>query len=208
MEAQLDARADHWEQVWLDRDPASVTWYQPDLLVSRRLIELVTSTDAAVIDVGGGASTLVDHLLDGGYRDLTVLDISHGAIDAARARLGPRADDVHWLVADVTQVELDRTFDLWHDRAVFHFLVDDADRRRYLGVLRAALVPGGHLVLSTFGPDGPERCSGLPVRRYGIELMQETLGPDFELLDHELETHVAPSGVTQQFLAALFQRAA
>lgn len=208
MEAQLDARADHWEQVWLDRDPASVTWYQPDFFVSRRLIELVTSTDAAVIDVGGGASTLVDHLLDGGYRDLTVLDISHAAIDAACARLGPRADDVHWLVADVTQVELDRTFDLWHDRAVFHFLVDDADRRRYLSALRAALVPGGHLVLSTFGPDGPERCSGLPVRRYGIELMQETLGPDFELLDHELETHVAPSGIAQQFLAALFRRAA
>jgi SAM-dependent methyltransferase len=208
MQGSLASGTEHWQRAWQDRDPESVTWYQPELAVSRRFIDRVSTPTASVIDVGAGASMLVDHLLASGYIDVTVLDIADAALAASRARLGPRADEVRWIVADITQVDLDRTFDLWHDRAVFHFLVDDDDRQRYLAALRGALVAGGHLVLSTFGPDGPERCSGLPVRRYGIELMQETLGPDFELLDHELETHVAPSGVTQQFLAALFQRAA
>lgn len=206
MPASVDSNEAHWQEVWRERDPETVTWFQPDLAVARRLIGSVGSPDDAIVDVGGGASQLVDHLLDEGYRDLTVLDISEAAVDAARRRLGPMAADVHWVVADITEADLERTFDVWHDRAVFHFLVDEADRHAYLARLRESLAVGGHLVLSTFGPDGPERCSGLPVRRYDLESMRSTLGDDFELLDHELELHVAPSGATQQFLAALFRR--
>ena len=196
----------HWATVWHDRDPDTVTWFQPDLSVSRRLIARAGGATSSIIDVGGGASRLVDHLVDAGYRDVTVLDIAASALDAARERLGHRADPVCWIDADVTEVEFERTFDIWHDRAVFHFLIDPDDRGRYLANLRHALPVGGHLVLSTFGPDGPEQCSGLPVRRYDLESMGATLGDCYELVTHEFELHVAPSGATQQFLSALFRR--
>ncbi len=202
------AAAEHWDEVWAGRDPDAVTWFQRDLTVSRRLIAAVADPSSGIVDVGGGASRLVDHLLAAGHRDLTVVDIADEALALARARLGSRAEEVAWITADVTTTTFDRTFDLWHDRAVFHFLVDATDRDRYLSTLDSSLVVGGHLVISTFGPDGPTQCSGLPVRRYGIGLMQETLGGGFELEAHELEQHVAPSGVTQQFLAARFRRTA
>ena len=198
--------SDHWDGVWKDRDPDDVTWYQAEPKLSLRLIQAGTLPEHGIIDVGGGASRLVDHLLDQGYEDITVLDIAPAALQAARDRLGLKSERVNWIAADATRAEFGRTFDVWHDRAVFHFLTGADDRRRYLVTLDAAIPVGGHVVLATFGPDGPERCSGLPTRRYTIELMQDTLGDDFELIDHEIEQHVAPSGVIQQFLYGLFRR--
>ena len=199
--------SDHWDRVWGDRDPDDVTWYQAEPKVSLRLIQSATTPDGGIIDIGGGASRLVDHLIDHGYGDITVLDIAPAALQAARARLGLRGEGVNWIAADATRAEFGRTFDLWHDRAVFHFLTDADDRRRYLATLDAAIPVDGHVVLATFGPDGPEWCSGLPVRRYTTELMQNTLGDNFELIDHEIEQHVAPSGAVQQFLYGMFRRA-
>ena len=170
------------------------------------MIRSVAGPHDSIIDVGGGASRLVDHLLAAGYDDVTVLDIAAASMEASRHRLGPHEEHVRWIVADVTAVEFDRTFDVWHDRAVFHFLIDATDRARYLANMNAAVRIGGHAVLSTFGPDGPEQCSGLPVRRYSTELMQETLGAGFELIDDEVEQHTAPGGAVQQFVYGLFRR--
>jgi len=199
--------SDHWDRVWSDRDPDQVTWFQAEPKLSLRLLKSVMTGEDGIIDIGGGASRLVDHLLDHGYGDITVLDIAPSALSAAQERLGQKIERVNWIVADVTQADLRRTFDVWHDRAVFHFLTDEGDRRRYLATLAASIPVGGYVVLATFGPDGPEQCSGLPVRRYSTELIQETLGDGYELIDHEIEQHLAPSGVTQQFLYALFRRA-
>jgi len=196
----------HWDAVWQNRDADQVTWFQAEPTVSLRMIRSVAGPHDGIIDVGGGASRLVDHLLAAGYDDVTVLDIAAESMQASRLRLGPSEEHVRWIVADVTAVEFDRTFDVWHDRAVFHFLIDAADRARYLATLSAALRIGGHLVLSTFGPDGPERCSGLPVRRYSTDLMQETLGAGFERIDDEIEEHNAPSGAVQHFVYGLFRR--
>jgi SAM-dependent methyltransferase len=198
--------SDHWDRVWDDRHPDEVTWFQVEPKLSLRLIQTATQPDGGIIDIGGGASRLVDHLLDAGYEDITVVDIAPQALQAARDRLGPRSKRVNWIVGDATETDFGRTFDVWHDRAVFHFLTDEGDRRRYLATLAASIPVGGHVVLATFGPDGPEYCSGLPVRRYSIELMQETLGDGFVLIDHEIERHVAPNGAIQQFLYALFHR--
>jgi SAM-dependent methyltransferase len=200
--------AAHWTTVWEGRDPERVTWFQTHPERSLRLIRGVSGPGAGLLDVGGGASRLVDHLLAVGYTDLTVLDIAEPSLVAARCRLGTDAERVRWVRADVTTVDLDRTFDVWHDRAVFHFLVDPEPRARYVANLGRSLPIGGHLVLATFGPDGPERCSGLPVRRYDAELMQRTFGDGYELLAHELEHHVSPDGIVQQFLYAVFRRTA
>lgn len=198
----------HWDAVWHDRDPDEVTWFQAEPKLSLRLIQAGMTPDHSIVDIGGGASRLVDHLLDAGYEDVTVLDIAPAALSAARDRLGLRSEWVNWVAADVTTARFERTFDLWHDRAVFHFLTDADDRARYLATLDASIQVGGHVVLATFGPDGPERCSGLPVRRYSIELMQATLGETFELIDHEIEQHDAPNGIIQQFVYGLFRRVA
>lgn len=194
-------RRDHWEGVYSSKQPHEVSWYQP---VPARSLELIRATgiplDAPVIDVGGGASTLVDHLLAAGYGDLTVLDIAPAALAAARQRLGPHGGAVAWVAADVTVWQPPRQYRLWHDRAVFHFLTDAADRARYLAVLEAALAPGGDLVLATFGPDGPTRCSGLPVERYSAEELSRVLGPAYALRHQLLDTHETPSRGRQQFL--------
>lgn len=197
--------SDHWDGVWQKRQPEDVTWYQPDPAISLDLITRVTDSDAAVIDVGGGASRLVDGLLDRGYSDVTVLDVAAPALAAARERLGEAAAGVEWIVADVTRWQGDREFDLWHDRAVLHFLIEEADRVKYLERLRRGVAAGGHVILATFGPEGPEYCSGLPVRRYGREAMIEILGPDFEPLEFVEELHEAPTGKTQEFLYGLFR---
>jgi SAM-dependent methyltransferase len=194
-----DPRA-HWQAVYRTTAPADASWYEP---VPERSLELILATgvarNAPLLDVGGGASTLVDHLLQEEFRDLTVLDIAAGALEAARARLGPAAARVRWIEADITAWDPPRRYALWHDRAVFHFLVDPRSRERYLNVLRSALAPGGHLVLATFGPEGPSRCSGLEVRRYSVDLIGELLGPGFRLMRSRLEEHVTPSGRRQQF---------
>ena len=191
----------HWERVYGSKQSTEVSWYQPRPERSLQLIrDAGVPVDTPIIDVGGGASTLVDHLLDDGYRDVTVLDIAASAFEHSRERLGPRADRVEWIVADVTRFDAQRSYGLWHDRAVLHFLTEAADRSRYVQVLDKALAPGAHLILSTFGPQGPLKCSGLDVRRYDMDMVTELVGELFELRGDEVETHTTPGGSTQQFL--------
>jgi SAM-dependent methyltransferase len=193
----------HWEHTYAEKEPNRVSWFQDRPLRSLHLIEAAgLEPIASIIDVGGGASNLAAELLRIGYTDVTVADISAGALDRARDALGPDGLRVHWLQADVRTCDFARTFDLWHDRAVFHFMVTAADREAYLAALRRALAPGGHLVIFTFGPAGPQQCSGLPVRRYDVDTLQATLGADFRLLSSGLEAHTTPSGNQQQFLYA------
>lgn len=197
----IDVRKSHWDRVYTEKVPTKVSWYQP---IPEKSLALIRNTDVppqhAIIDVGGGASTFVDHLLDAGYKDVTVLDLSGKALEQARERLKGRATSVDWIVADVTRFEPARRFDVWHDRAVLHFLTQPADRARYVDALKSALDAGGHAIISTFGPDGPLKCSGLDICRYDIERLQELLGPEFELQEYDLEDHQTPMRSTQQFL--------
>ncbi|MBM4336322.1 MAG: class I SAM-dependent methyltransferase [Deltaproteobacteria bacterium] len=201
-----DPTRSHWERVYESKLPSEVSWYQP---VPERSLELIRATgeplDAPILDVGGGASTLVDHLIAAGHSDVSVLDIAANALEHARERLRDAAARVTWIEADVTRFEPKRAYAIWHDRAVFHFLTDAADRARYLAVLRASLRPRGHFVLATFGPEGPTRCSGLPVQRYSLDEIVALLGPGFALRAHFLEDHRTPSGALQQFLYARWQ---
>jgi SAM-dependent methyltransferase len=198
-------RAAHWQDVYASKQPGQVSWYAPRLERSLSLISGVASPDAAVIDVGGGASTLVDDLLRLGFHDVTVLDVSEAALQASQRRLGAAAERVHWIVSDVLAARLPRRFDLWHDRAVFHFLTDPADRATYAALARASVVPGGHLVMATFAPDGPSRCSGLDVARYdGAMIAGELAG--FELVEESREAHVTPWGAEQRFAYFLLCR--
>jgi SAM-dependent methyltransferase len=204
------ARKDHWETVYSTKSAQSVGWFQPQAAVSLRLIREAQDNTAAVIDVGGGASTLVDGLLDAGYRDLTVLDLSAAALATARARLGATGgmgNSVRWLEADILQAELPaRSYDIWHDRAVFHFLTDPAERARYVEQVRHAIRPGGHVIVASFAADGPEKCSGLPVVRYTPAALHAEFGAPFALLHHENEAHQTPGGSVQQFSYCVFQR--
>jgi len=194
-------RKRHWEDVYESKAAMEVSWYQANPERSLALVQKTgISREAPIIDVGGGASTLVDHLLDAGYTDLTVLDLAAAALKQAQARLAARAHGVDWLVADVMRFEPRRRYRLWHDRAVLHFLTEAADRERYIQVLRRALEPGGHVIIAVFGPDGPMRCSGLDIRRYNVDLLKELLGPEFTLQSQELENHQTPTGAVQQFL--------
>lgn len=202
-----EERVAHWERVHATRSPTDVSWYQaiPDRSLAW-IEECQLPGDAPLLDVGGGASLLVDHCLTRGYTDLTVLDISPAALAVSRARLGEGATSVDWVVADVTTFQPPRRYALWHDRAVFHFLIDPLLRSRYLDVLRLALAPGGHLMLATFGPDGPTQCSGLPVHRYDVATLTELLGAAFVLRDAVREDHVTPSGGHQQFQYGWWRR--
>lgn len=192
---------DHWENVYSTKSTDGVSWYQPHAEHSLRLIEAAAlPRGAAIIDVGGGASKLVDDLLAQGRYDLTVLDLSTSALAAARARLGAAADAVTWRVADITKAGLPaQAYDLWHDRAVFHFLTAPSDRRVYVQAVRDALKPGGHVIIATFAEDGPLQCSGLPVMRYGPLQLQAEFGVGFSLVSHEREQHATPFGSTQAF---------
>ncbi|MEZ4336073.1 MAG: class I SAM-dependent methyltransferase [Sandaracinaceae bacterium] len=191
----------HWEGVYDERAPEAVSWFQDTPDSSLALIEHTgLGPDAAILDVGGGASRLVDHLLDRGYRDVTVLDVAERALARAKARLGARADEVAWVRADITSARLDRTFDIWHDRAVFHFLTEASDRAAYRARLHDALRPGGHVIVATFALGGPKRCSGLPVVRYSPEVLAETLGPGLSLREAWDELHTTPAGVEQRFV--------
>ena len=197
----------HWERVYQTRPADQASWYQA---VPERSLAFIAAAgldrDAPILDVGGGASTLVDQLLAAGFTDVTVLDLAHTALTAAQARLGAKAARVNWIAADVTEFQPSRRYALWHDRAVFHFLRHAAQRAAYLKVLRAALAPHGHVVLATFGPEGPTHCSGLEVERYSAGELSELLGSEFRLLRSELEEHVTPSGATQQFTFGLWRR--
>ena len=200
---------DHWERVYSTKATDAVSWYQPHADFSLRLIEATgLPRGAAIIDVGGGASTLVDDLLALGRYDINVLDLSAAALEAAKARLGASAAAVTWRVADITRAGLpDRAYDLWHDRAVFHFLTAPEDRRAYVAAVRRALRPGGHVVIATFAEDGPLQCSGLPVQRYSPAQLQAEFGEGFELLSGEREQHATPSGSTQAFTYCHFRMA-
>lgn len=193
---------EHWETVYRKKAPDQLSWYAPHLGRSLALIEQAgLAKDAAIVDVGGGASTLVDDLLAHGYSNLTVLDISARAIESARARLGSRGDIVSWMTADITRVALPgHSFDFWHDRAVFHFLLEHSARRRYVDTVRHALKPGGHIVVATFGPSGPEQCSGLDVVRYGSDELHAEFGAPFRKISSSTETHQTPWGSEQEFL--------
>ena len=200
------SRSEHWNQVYQAKSIDGVSWYQrrPDLSLAL-IAASGAGKDAGVMDVGGGASTLVDCLLDDGYTHLAVLDISGAALNHSRARLGARARTVEWFEADVTSFEPPHRFGVWHDRAVFHFLTAADDRRGYLATLHRALQPGGIVVISTFALDGPAKCSGLDVVRYDEQAMAAELGEEFQLQEVRRETHITPWQSEQRFIYFRFQ---
>ncbi|MEJ2127607.1 MAG: class I SAM-dependent methyltransferase [Woeseiaceae bacterium] len=200
------SRKDHWDHVYENTDPNLHSWYQDAPAVSMKMIrETGVPTEAPIIDVGGGVSTLVDILVNSDYSDITVLDISNTAIAQSRMRLGDAASRVRWIQADILEWAPKGRYYLWHDRAVFHFMNDDTKVNTYLETMRTALVPKGYFVLATFGPEGPDRCSGLDVRRYSIESLTHLLEGDFELKSFEIQDHTTPTGTQQQFLYSSWQ---
>ena len=197
----MDAKT-HWDRVYATKTPNAVSWYRRHLDRSLALIErAVPERSASIIDVGGGESTLVDDLLLRGYKNITILDISQGAIDVTRSRLGSAADHVRWIAADITEIELEpRAYDLWHDRAVFHFLTVPEQRTAYVRQVACCVRPGGHVIVSAFGPQGPTKCSGLEVVRYDAESLHREFGGSFRLIESSTELHRTPFDTTQQFL--------
>jgi SAM-dependent methyltransferase len=199
----------HWETVYTTKDPQSVSWFQSSPRISLELIDASgVDLSGSIIDIGGGASGLVDALVNRGQRFVAVLDIAGAGLAVAKHRLGARGADVEWIVANVTNWQPVRPFDLWHDRAVFHFLTSEADRHGYLAALDRGLVVGGTLIMATFALDGPERCSGLMVRRYDAEGLATELGPGFELIETRREAHHTPGGTVQNFTWTRFKRIA
>ena len=192
----------HWNNIYTQKAPDEVSWFRPHLETSLALIEHAgAGPSASVIDVGGGESTLVDDLLVRGYSDLTVLDISQAAVEATRKRLGDSANRVHWLISDITQAALPMSaYDVWHDRAVFHFLTDAADRKAYVDRVVRSVKRGGHVIISAFGPEGPTHCSGLEVVRYDSVSLHGEFGANFRLISSSQQIHETPFGTTQQFL--------
>ena len=197
----VDAKT-HWEKVYATKAPDAVSWYRAHLETSLALIERATNEHSvAIIDVGGGESTLVDDLLLRGYTNLTVLDVSQTAIEVTRKRLGSAAEQVCWLIGDIVEIELQpQIYDLWHDRAVFHFLTTPERRSAYVRQVTRAVKQGGHVIISTFGPEGPTRCSGLEVMRYDAKSLHGEFGGHFRLVESSKELHQTPLGTTQQFL--------
>jgi len=196
----MDAQ-NHWDKIYTEKAPIAVSWYRPHLEISLSLIERVASKYSAIIDVGGGESTLVDDLLSDEYENITVLDVSQTAIDENKKRLGKASKRVHWLVADITKAELPNSaYDVWHDRAVFHFLTQQSDRAAYVRQAAHAVKPGGHVIVSTFGLGGPAKCSGLDVVRYDAESLHREFGATFRLLESVKELHQTPFGTIQQFV--------
>ncbi|OLB40429.1 MAG: methyltransferase [Acidobacteria bacterium 13_2_20CM_57_17] len=192
----------HWEKVYTTKAPDAVSWYRPHLETSLALIvRAADARTASIIDIGGGESTLVDDLLARGYENITVLDVSQTAIDVTKRRLGLAAELIHWLAADITEAELEPgAYDVWHDRAVFHFLTASEQRIAYVRNVAHAVRPGGHVIVSTFGPEGPTKCSGLDVVRYDAESLHDQFGVRFRLVESSKELHRTPFGTTQQFL--------
>ncbi len=193
-------KKEHWDHAYTARQTRKVSWYQQTPALSLEMIKNARiAMDAPLIDVGGGASLLVDSLLEEGYRDITVLDISPIALNKARRRLGDRASRVKWIEKDITCFETERKFDLWHDRALFHFLTHEGDRKKYIRVLKKSLQPGGHLVISTFAMGGPQRCSGLDIVQYDARKLEQELGGEFTLVEQEQVLHHTPAEKEQLF---------
>lgn len=202
-----ESRRDHWDQVYSDKGDQDVSWFEATPTLSLELIRQCGEIKASsLIDIGGGASRLVDALLGEGMEDIAVLDLSSAALEAARSRLGPLADRVQWIASDVTQWRPERSYDVWHDRAAFHFLVEPADRAAYVERLEQVVPPGGHAIIATFAPDGPERCSGLPVMRYDPAALAREVGPGFQLVDQRRYTHTTPWNSRQAFQFSVLQR--
>ena len=197
----MDAKA-HWEKVYSTKAPDAVSWYRAHLETSLALIERAADAHSiSIIDVGGGESTLVDDLILRGYENLTILDVSSTAIEVTKKRLGSAAEGVKWLAGDITEIELEpNAYDLWHDRAVFHFLTAPGLRLAYVRQVMRAVKPGGHVIISTFGPEGPTKCSGLEVMRYDAESLHGEFGGHFRLVESSEELHQTPFGTAQQFL--------
>ena len=204
----MSEAATHWQKVWTEKDPEQVSWYQDDPAPSLAMIQAAAlRRDAAIIDIGGGASLLAERLMELGYVHLAVLDISGAALQVAAERLGPMGDDVTWLEASVLDWNpVPGLFDLWHDRAVLHFLTDPADQARYGEVMRRALGPEATVILATFARDGPEKCSGLPVCRHDAASLLALLGPDFRLVEEMRQDHTTPGGAVQKFQWCRFVR--
>jgi SAM-dependent methyltransferase len=200
-------RKDHWEHVYSTKAETGVSWYQDEPRLSLELIGAVAPAEGGrIIDVGGGASLLVDRLLGLPFERIAVLDISETALSKARSRLGERASRVNWIVDDITEAESLGTVDVWHDRAVFHFLTDAADRRKYVELARRTVPVGGHLIVATLADDGPRRCSGLDVCRYNSRTMGTELGEGFSLVRDAGEAHTTPWGSSQAFFYGVFRR--
>lgn len=197
----------YWDEVYGGKRSDGLSWFQKHPSVS---LELITAAapdpDARIIDVGGGDSLLVDHLLEQGYRELTVLDISGSAVERAQARLGSRADTVRWVIGDILTMEALGTFDVWHDRALFHFLIDPNQRQQYVAAATNTIVPQGAVIIATFAPDGPTTCSGLEVRRYDESSLAAELGESFLLVEAKREEHHTPWDAEQRFAYASFRR--
>jgi SAM-dependent methyltransferase len=203
---ETESRQAHWQNVYTSKAENEVSWFQENPAPSLALIaEIGATLSSAIIDIGGGASRLVDQLIERGFRDVTVLDLSRSALETAKARLGERASVAHWVVADVTTWEPSRTYDVWHDRAAFHFLTDARDRVAYIAHLKQALKIGGHAIIATFALDGPEKCSGLPVERYDAARLAQMLGSGFKLLRSQRNEHATPWGSQQRFQFSVFQ---
>ena len=198
----------HWEQVYSGNQRKNLGWYTPRLQTSLSWIKgLALGMEAPIIDVGGGASKLAGDLLEAGYQSITVLDISTSALSSVKQGLGKKAELVNWLEGDITSLEMPaQYYALWHDRALFHFLTESEQQRRYRDQLTKALQPGGHLIIGTFAPEAPPRCSGLPVQRYSREQLEITLGEGFEMKQHKQELHVTPGGVEQMYLYCHFRK--
>lgn len=203
----MSDRTTHWQNVYAIKGEAEVSWFQASPAISLEMIRAASPDRvAAIIDIGGGASRLVDALLQDGYRNVAVLDLSANALDAAKVRIGGAASTVDWIVADATTWRPAKTWDVWHDRAAFHFLTDPLDRAAYVERLRSAVARGGHVIIATFAPDGPEKCSGLPVQRHDSASLSAELGPEFDLVETRSETHRTPWHSTQAFQFSRFRR--
>lgn len=201
------SKKDHWETVYSQKVEADLSWHQEHPSISLDLMEMAGLTpDTSVIDIGAGRSRVVDRLLDLGLRDITVMDLSDSALAASRTRLGEHGSSVTWIEADVTIWNTSRRFDIWHDRAVFHFLVDPVDRASYVKRLSSSLAIGGHAVVATFAPDCPEKCSGLDVQRYSPDTLSAALGDSFDLVAHRFHKHSTPSGRLQAFQYSLLRK--
>jgi len=197
----------HWDRIYETKAGNELSWFQEHPAISLDLIRATgAKPGAAIIDIGGGESRLVDALLDEGFHPLTILDLSEGALAAAKARLGPRSAKVAWITADVTAWEPSETYDLWHDRAAFHFLTEAAGHQAYAERVAKAVRPGGYVIIGTFAPDGPQSCSGLPVLRHDAASIGAVLGEGFELVQSRRHDHVTPAGRTQRFQFSLFRR--
>ena len=201
-----EERVSHWEEIYREKEDSQLSWHQDDPSISLELCEVVGVDNASsVIDIGGGTSHFAECLIERGLSDVSVLDVSKAALERSRRHLGPVGEQIEWIAADVTTWSPQRNYALWHDRAVFHFLIDADDRSAYRDRMYRCLRPGAHAIIATFALDGPEKCSGLPIVRYDPERLSEVLGDRFSLVTHRKYTHHTPWGSSQSFQYSLFR---